>query len=402
MGGLAVTVIALSGVIAAGGRPSGAAPRARLGASGVSWPEQGQGALAIGAARAQASPGQRPVPIASVAKVMTAYVVLRRYPLSGAQAGFTVTITQAQAQDEARDRARGESVVAVRAGEQLTERQLLQALLIPSGNNIAAVLAGYVAGSDPRFLEAMNEQARSLGMDHTTYTDASGFAASTVSTASDQLRLLEQAIRLPVFRQIVAMPSVTLPVAGTLSNFDPLIAAGYVGKTGSDSAAGGCLAFMTHVTVDRRRVTVAGVVLGQGQGSDTAQLLGAAGDAAQQLVRSAVARGRMSRPPAALLRLDRPERRAHMPDRRVRPGPLRAGAGFGELEQVRGQGPASFAHGPGRVGLTLRLALGHARGGAGLEAELEADDRAQDRDDDAEHAGGVLLGGVVPARRSRA
>ncbi len=93
-------------------------------------------------------------------------------------------------------------------------------------------------------------------------------------------------MRLPVFGQIVSMPSVTLPVAGTLSNFNPLTAEGYAGKTGSDSAAGGCLAFLTHVTVGGHRLTVAGVVTGQGHGSDTSALLAAAGEAAEQLVES--------------------------------------------------------------------------------------------------------------------
>jgi len=91
-------------------------------------------------------------------------------------------------------------------------------------------------------------------------------------------------MRLPVFRQVVSMPSVTLPVAGTLTNFNPLIADGYAGKTGSDSAAGGCLAFFTHVTIGGRPLTAVGVVMGQGQGSDTSALLAAAGEAAQQLV----------------------------------------------------------------------------------------------------------------------
>jgi D-alanyl-D-alanine carboxypeptidase (penicillin-binding protein 5/6) len=82
------------------------------------------------------------------------------------------------------------------------------------------------------------------------------------------------------------MGSVTLPVAGTLRNFNPLIAQGYAGKTGSDSAAGGCLAFFTHVTVAGRRLTAVGVVLGQGQGSNTSALLAAAGEVAEQLVES--------------------------------------------------------------------------------------------------------------------
>jgi hypothetical protein len=82
------------------------------------------------------------------------------------------------------------------------------------------------------------------------------------------------------------MATVTLPVTGTLTNTNPLIAEGYAGKTRSDSAAGGCLACFTHVTVGGRRLTAVGVVMGQGQGSDTSVILAAAGDAAKQLVDS--------------------------------------------------------------------------------------------------------------------
>ena len=240
----------------------------------------------LGNGRPASSPHEHPVPIASLAKVMTAYLTLEHYPLGATQDGFTITVTSAQAQDEAEEAAQNQSGVAVVAGEQLTERQLLEGLLIPSGNNIAWMLAGQVAGSQTRFIADMNDAARALGMDHTVYTDPSGFDPGTVSTAADQLRVFERAMRLPVFRQIVSMPRVTLPVAGTLTNFNPLIAAGYSGKTGSDSAAGGCLAFFTAVTVRGHALTAVGVVLGQGQGGDTSVLLGAAGEAARQLVDS--------------------------------------------------------------------------------------------------------------------
>jgi serine-type D-Ala-D-Ala carboxypeptidase (penicillin-binding protein 5/6) len=152
---------------------------------------------------------------------------------------FTITITAIQVRDEAQDTAEKQSGVAVAAGEQLTGRQLLEALLIPSGNNIARILATQVAGSETSFIAEMTAEARTLGMDHTTYTDPSGFHQSTVSTAADQLRVLKQAMRFPVFREIVSMPSVTLPVAGTLTDSNPLIADRYAGKTASDSAAGG-------------------------------------------------------------------------------------------------------------------------------------------------------------------
>ena len=279
------------------------------------WPQRGQAAFVLGNGRPAASPDEEPVPIASLAKVMAAYLALKRYPLSGAQDGFTITVTVAQAQAEAQDAAQDQSVVAVRAGEQLTERQLLEALLIPSGNNIAQMLAARVAGSETRFLAEMNAEARALGMDHTIYTDPSGFDPRTVSTAADQLRVFQRAMRFPVFRQIVSMASVTLPVAGALTNYDPLIAEGYAGKTGSDSAAGGCLAFFTDVTVSGRRQTAVGVVMGQGQGSDTRALLSAAGEAAEQLVDSVSSPTRSSAPRDLVREWDRPGRRAAPSDR---------------------------------------------------------------------------------------
>lgn len=260
-------------------------PRTHLPAT--AWPAQGQAAIVLGGGAPAASPHQEPAPIASLAKVMTAYLTLKRYPLGGTGAGFTMTVSAAQAEAVAEEADEGQSVVPVRAGERLTERQLLEALLIPSGNNIARMLAAGVGGGEGDFVAAMNAAARGLGMRHTTYTDPSGFDPGTVSTAADQLRVFRAAMKYPVFRRIVSTESVDLPVVGTVANFNPLIEQGYGGKTGSDSAAGGCLVFFTEVTVGGHRRAAVGVVMGQGEGSDTAGLLAAAGDAAERLVAAA-------------------------------------------------------------------------------------------------------------------
>jgi serine-type D-Ala-D-Ala carboxypeptidase (penicillin-binding protein 5/6) len=229
------------------------------------WPPHGQAAVQIGQSQVQAGPNQHAAPIASLAKVMTAYVVLRDHPLRPGQDGPTITLTDADFADTDRRRRRGESVVSVAAGEQLTERQALQALLLPSANNIAAVLARWDAGSVNRFVARMNATARSLGMTHTRYTDPSGYDDATVSTAADQVRLVVCAMRLPVFASIVATPSATLPVAGTVHNTNTLLGHnGFVGvKTGSDDAAGGCFAFRAIRWIDGKRTTITGVVLGQ-------------------------------------------------------------------------------------------------------------------------------------------
>ena len=230
------------------------------------WPADGQAAfIQSGQSQVHAGPNQHTAAIASVAKVMTAYLVLRDHPLRLGQDGPTITITDADAADADRRRGHDESVVSVAAGEQLTEREALQALLLPSANNIAVVLAGWDAGSADRFVARMNAVARLLGMTHTRYTDPSGYDDATVSTAADQVRVVDRAMRLPVFASIVATPSATLPVVGTVHNTDALLGHdGFVGvKTGSDDAAGGCFAFRTVRLIGGKRTTITGVVLGQ-------------------------------------------------------------------------------------------------------------------------------------------
>jgi D-alanyl-D-alanine carboxypeptidase (penicillin-binding protein 5/6) len=213
-----------------------------------------------------------------VAKVMTAYLVLRDHPLAPGEDGPTITLTEADVADTYRRSDQEESVVPVVAGEELTERQALEALLVPSANNIAAVLARWDAGSEDGFVARMNAAARWLGMRHTRYTDPSGYDDATVSTAADQVRIVLRAMRLPVLAGIVAEPSVTLPVAGTVGNTDTLLGHdGFVGvKTGSDDAAGGCFAFQAIRWIHGRRTTITGVVLGQpGDDEVTAGLMAA-------------------------------------------------------------------------------------------------------------------------------
>jgi serine-type D-Ala-D-Ala carboxypeptidase (penicillin-binding protein 5/6) len=229
------------------------------------WPADGQAAIRIGRSQVQAGPNQHAAPIASVAKVMTAYLVLRDHPLGFGQDGPTITLTDADVADTDRRRQQQESVVSIAAGEQLTELQALQALLLPSANNIAVVLARWDAGSVEGFVARMNETARTLGMTDTRYTDPSGYDDATVSTAADQVRIVDRAMGLPVFASIVATPSATLPVAGTVDNTNTLLGYdGFVGvKTGSTAAAGGCFAFRAIRWIDGKRTTITGVVLGQ-------------------------------------------------------------------------------------------------------------------------------------------
>jgi D-alanyl-D-alanine carboxypeptidase (penicillin-binding protein 5/6) len=239
-------------------------------------PGPGQTSYQIGDGAVASSLGQQPVPIASVTKVMTAYLVLRD------PHDVTVTVTDDDVADTQRRAAQDESIVHVAAGETLTERQALTAILLPSANNVAAMLARTAAGSQDAFVARMNDMAHALGMRHTIYTDPSGFDEGTRSTADDQLILAQRAMQVHGFASLVALRSAELPVAGTVRNTDSLLGKdGFIGiKTGSDDAAGGCFMFR----VRRAGGDLTGVVLGR-RGHD---LIAAGLNAARDLASSVV------------------------------------------------------------------------------------------------------------------
>ena len=254
----------------------------------LAWPSEGEATVEVEGIGSFGTSGPRaPVPIASVAKVMTAYLTLSEHPLSAQGDGFVMTITPAEASEEQERAALGQSVAAVSPGERITEREALQALMLPSANNIAELLAIHDAGGRAAFVTRMNGTAKRLGMGSTSYTDPSGFEDTTVSTAADQLKLARVAMRIPAFADIVNESSAELPVAGSVTNYDTLLGHdGYVGvKTGSDRAAGGCFVFAKRLVVAGRHLTVLGVVLGQ----RAEPLIESALDAARRLGDSAAA-----------------------------------------------------------------------------------------------------------------
>ena len=230
------------------------------------WPSTGSAELMIdGLGRLGGSRATTPAPIGSVAKVMTAYLVLKSHPLTAGQDGPEITVTAADVADYQQRIPSGQALVPVRAGETMTERDALEALLLPSANNIAHMLAVWVSGDADTFTTRMNQTATQLGMTGSQYTDPSGLLPSTVSTPADQVILARAALKLPVFADIVALHSARIPVAGTVSNYNDLLGVdGVFGiKTGSTSQAGGNLVFAAHLTVGGTTLTVVGAVFNQ-------------------------------------------------------------------------------------------------------------------------------------------
>ncbi|HXC78183.1 MAG TPA: hypothetical protein VNU19_14155 [Candidatus Acidoferrum sp.] len=231
----------------------------------IPWPRGGSAAMgAAGLGLIASSGNERPVSAASVTKVMTALLILTDKPLKTDETGPTITITDADVQSYLVDQANRESVVLVQSGEQLSEFQLLEGLLIPSANNFAETLARWDAGSVDAFVASMNKRAVALQMTHTTFTDTSGASPGTVSTPSDLMRLGMEAMKLDVFAQIVAMPQADLPVAGTVFNVDGVLGqSGIIGiKTGSGLAEGANFLFAAIASIDGQNVTLYGCVMG--------------------------------------------------------------------------------------------------------------------------------------------
>lgn len=230
------------------------------------WPAAGGAAVSVPAAGMLVVSGpQQPVPVASLTKIMTAYLVLQDHPLAPSAQGPFVTMTAADVADTATDERNGDTSVPVTVGERLSERQLLDGLIVHSANNFADTLARWDAGSIGAFVAKMNATAAAFGMTHTHYVDTNGIHAGSVSTAADQLRLTARAMTIPTFAAVADQSMVDLPLAGPLANYVSAVGQdGVVGvKSGFTQAAMGCLVLAAYRQVAGRNVLVLAAVTGQ-------------------------------------------------------------------------------------------------------------------------------------------
>ena len=253
-------------------------------ATTIAWPEAGSAALVIPALGLQRSHHNAVVPIASLTKLMTAYVVLQKLPLLPGETGPCLRVN---ADDVAYYETlvdSGQSSAAVAVGETLCENQLLAGLLVHSAGNFATMLANLAWGGTTLFVENMNIQAHVLDLTGTHYVDVTGVGTQSVSTALDQGELAARLMQFAVVRAIVNQSSVTLPVAGTLGSFQPYVGLdNVVGvKSGRTAAAGGCDVMAMTFTLGGKTELAYAVVLGA-RGGD---LLGPAGDEALALEQS--------------------------------------------------------------------------------------------------------------------
>ena len=181
--------------------------------------------------------GTQKRPVASLTKIMTALLTLRRANLSD-----VITVDRETAHTPP-------SNLSLKVGEELTVRDLLDGLLLSSANDAAVALAEHVSGSVPAFVALMNRAARHLGMRHTHFASPNGLLDSGYSTARDMAKLTAAAYRIPEFRRLVDAKFATIPGAAgkpdrVLQNRNVLLwlYRGATGvKTGFTVRAGWCL-----------------------------------------------------------------------------------------------------------------------------------------------------------------
>jgi len=290
--GAAVAVLLAAGALAAGGTAAGAAVRAAHASKPAAGPAAPAGVRSRYAELANAASGADlwsrssvlKRPIGSITKVMTAYVVLTT---PGLNLNRVITVPYGiVGYDDEYDA----STAGLEPGEKLTTRQLLYAMMLPSGCDAAYTLAEAYGPGLTGFIARMNATARKLGLDKTHFSDFSGLPDpteySTYSTAHDLVALGRDAMRNKTLAAIAGTREYKVAaghghLAHTWKNLNPLLGtfAGATGvKTGYTSAAGQCLLFEAK----RGSTTLIGVVL-DSSGVDSSSLAAAASDAVAML-----------------------------------------------------------------------------------------------------------------------
>lgn len=233
----------------------------------LNWPGGTQAALSISGTKIfETHDEQVPLPTASTAKVITALVVLNVKPIDPGGNGPTITLGPSDVALYAKYKAVGGSVVPVASGEKINEYQMLQAMMLPSANNMADSLAIWAFGSLNAYQKAATAFLAQNNINHTTIgTDASGYSPNTLSTATDLTKIGNLAMQNSVLANIVSQSSTNnIPLAGTVKNVNVLLGkSGIVGvKTGNTDQAGGVFISASKINVNNQPTQIITSVIG--------------------------------------------------------------------------------------------------------------------------------------------
>lgn len=247
------------------------------------WPETGIAAYSVPTDKlAVASKDEdTPVPIASLAKIITVLAVAQAKPLEPGQQGQSITLTEQDVASYNEYLQKNGTVTSVVPGEKITQYQAMQAIMYVSSNNMSDTLARWAFGSLEDYTRYANHMLKELGFENTRVADdASGYSPGSVSTAKEIAELSYLYLQNPILREMAQQPQATIPMAGTIQNTNSFINSDDVLglKAGNTDEAGRCfvVASIRKTSTDKEEISVA-VVLG----SDS--VLRAAKDAAKIL-----------------------------------------------------------------------------------------------------------------------
>lgn len=225
------------------------------------------------------------VSTASMAKLLTALCILEIKPLTANQAGPVITMQQADVDRYQQEVEQGGSYLPIALGETLSERQLLEAMLLPSANNIANTAAIWAFGSLGQYQAyAINYAAKHDLKDTVIGPDASGFDPASKSTTADLTKLAKLALAEPAIVAVAGEQTAAFTTAGTVENRDYLLANGVLTglKTGMNDGNSGGFIFTAKVTSSASTHVLTGAIV-----NDTGSL--AAVRDAETLAKSAAA-----------------------------------------------------------------------------------------------------------------
>jgi len=232
----------------------------------VTFPAYGASGIgAIGYPGVLASAGSTdPLPIASISKIVTALVVLDAHPLAPGDAGPDVTFGDIDDGFYDFQLSDGGVVEPIPESRVMSQRNVMNVMLMTSANNYAESLANWGYGSEAAFVTAAQAWLTAHGLTSTTIEEPTGVSPNNRSTVPDLIELARLAEENPVIAEIVSTQSLDVPELGTLENRNGLLGVDGVDgiKTGTLDEAGSCLLFSQEHTVGTTTVTVVGVVLG--------------------------------------------------------------------------------------------------------------------------------------------
>jgi len=232
----------------------------------LGWGEYAGSAIgAVGYNDVLASAGSaEQLPIASITKIVTVLLVLEKHPLDVTSPGPTIQFTDADVAIRRKYLAIDGNVSPVRSGLALSQRDVLNVVLVESANNYAESLAIWAYGSEAAYLDAARAWLTDHSLLETTIADSTGMSPQNTSTTSDLVKLGKLALANPLVSEIVSTKQVTIPQVGVYENRNQLVGVDGVRgiKTGTLAEAGACLLFAADYLIGTTPVTVVGVVLG--------------------------------------------------------------------------------------------------------------------------------------------